>query len=395
MRVPRHLLLVLAVPVLLAAGCSARAAAPPPARTSAPTVPAFYSTPLRPGPPGQLIRSQAMRAPAGARAWRILYHSRSVNGRDVAVSGLVIAPASAPAHGERAVIAWAHGTVGLADICAPSVQPDITADIGNVPQLLARGYVIAASDYQGLGTPGPSPLLNGISEAQNVLDSARAAGQIAAAHAGDRVVVSGHSQGGHAALFAAQIAPSYAPDLHVLGAAASAPVSDVPGVLGSVATRTPFGIGFLALGVAGYDATNPGAHVNTILTPKGRAGWPLIESSCNGVFTKFWGLGISGVFSKNPLTTQPWAAGLRRESPTGIRSHIPILIMQGGQDRTVWPAFTTRLAQRLCGLGDTIEYRLYPGAEHDTVVMAATTDLLNWITARFAGQPAPTTCHRA
>ena len=57
----------------------------------APKGDAFYvpPKPLAKAKPGTIIRSTPIGdAPAGARAWKILYHSRAVDGRDIAVSGV-------------------------------------------------------------------------------------------------------------------------------------------------------------------------------------------------------------------------------------------------------------------------------------------------------------------
>jgi pimeloyl-ACP methyl ester carboxylesterase len=86
--------------------------------------------------------------------------------------------------------------------------------------------VIVATDYVGLGTAGPHPYLIGQGEARSVLDSVRAARQMPQLSLQPATVVWGHSQGGHAALWAGALAPSYAPDVHVLAVAALAPASD-------------------------------------------------------------------------------------------------------------------------------------------------------------------------
>ena len=75
-----------------------------------------------------------------------------------------------------------------------------TSDIVNA------GYLVAFSDYEGLGTPGRHPYLVGESEGRSVLDAAKAAAQLPGADAGDQLAIWGHSQGGHAALWAAQLA---------------------------------------------------------------------------------------------------------------------------------------------------------------------------------------------
>src|SRR5207248_11466019 len=98
------------------------AATPKESPRKAPTGRAFYvpPDPLPAAPPGTLIWSTPFKAIPGAKAWKVLYHSRAVDGSDVAVSGVVVAPSDAAPKGGRPVISWAHGTHGIADQCAPS-----------------------------------------------------------------------------------------------------------------------------------------------------------------------------------------------------------------------------------------------------------------------------------
>ncbi|HEX2149721.1 MAG TPA: lipase family protein, partial [Actinomycetota bacterium] len=155
-----------------------------------------YPTDLPSADPGRLVRLQALEVPAGVRGWRVLYHSNSVDGRDVVVSGVVFAPDAPAEPGSRPVVAWGHGSVGLGDSCAPSRSPDDFTRQGILSELLDRGYVVAATDYEGLGTPGPHPWLVGQSEGRGVLDSVRAARQIPEAAASNRFVAIGACQGG-------------------------------------------------------------------------------------------------------------------------------------------------------------------------------------------------------
>ncbi len=190
--------------------------------------------------PGTLIRSQRIAAPPGARAWRVLYHSRALDGRDVAVSGVVVAPTGAAPASGRPMVSWAHGTTGLGDRCAPSRSPGVASELPWIREFVDRGYVVAATDYEGLGTPGPHPYLVGESEGRSVLDAARAARGLRATGAGDSVVVTGHSQGGQAALFAGEIASRYAPDLDVRGVAALAPATTPSAMLDAAPTRPEY-----------------------------------------------------------------------------------------------------------------------------------------------------------
>jgi pimeloyl-ACP methyl ester carboxylesterase len=142
---------------------------------------------------------------------------------------MVLAPDGDPPVGGRDVVAWAHGTVGMGRDCTPSLGRNPIADMPWLPQMLRRGWVVTATDYAGLGTPGTLNYLVGASEAHDVLNSVRALTGLPAAGAGDRYAVWGHSQGGHAALSAAEIAARYLPAEHLVGAAAAAPASDLVG----------------------------------------------------------------------------------------------------------------------------------------------------------------------
>src|SRR4051812_43103731 len=228
----------------------------------------FYTPPpnMPQKAPGTLIRSTPITAPSGARAWKGLYPSRSVDGRDIPVSGVVVVPTSAAPKGGRPVVTWAHGTAGLADQCAPSKAADAASAVPYVKQFVDAGYVVAATDYEGLGTPGVHPYLVGESEGRSVLDAARAARALSGSGAGDRVLVAGHSQGGEAALFAGELAQTYAPELDVLGVAAAAPAADVEKIL-PLAGSINGGAGYLVMGVEGFHAAYPDADPASVLTP--------------------------------------------------------------------------------------------------------------------------------
>ena len=286
------------IPLIVLSGLgvlvTSEAAANAGAAGHAPKGDAFYvpPKPLKKARPGTIIRSTRIDAPAGARAWRILYHSRSVAGRDIAVSGWVIAPTGRAPRGGRVVVTWAHGTAGLADLCAPSKQADIASGAASASgpasygawmpmaqTLLDAGYVVAATDYEGLGTPGLHPFLVGESEGRSVLDAARAARGLKAAAAARKVLVFGHSQGGHAALFAGELAASYAPELRVLGVAAGAPAPDVEHMLPFVKSAS-FANGFVVSVVEGFHAAYPQFDPAAVLTPDALAQASIVDQKC-------------------------------------------------------------------------------------------------------------------
>jgi len=187
----------------------------------------FYEVPpsVFAGPPGSLVRMQGRPDIQVTKSyvWRILYRSVSFRGEPIVVSATVLVPFGAPPADGWPVIAWAHGTTGIVNKCGPSRLPDPLVRIGGINQVINGRYVVVATDYPGLGVGPTHPYLVGLSEGRAVLDSIRAVQAMPAAHAGDRVALFGFSQGGHAVLWANQIAPGYAPELDLVGVAALAP----------------------------------------------------------------------------------------------------------------------------------------------------------------------------
>lgn len=353
----------------------------------------FYQppAPLPAGRPGQLIRAESLEAPPGYAAWRILFHSRDVAGRDIAVSGFaVMANGPVPAGG-RPVLAYAHGIRGLARLCAPSNVTEPLAGLATFAPLLKRGAAVVATDYPGLGAPGPHPYLVGVSEARSVLDAVRAARQLAAVNAGHRVIVFGDTQGGQAALFAGQIAASYAPELHLLGIAAENPPTDLV-AFERHAAAAPFAVESLLEAAAGYSAAYPSADLRAILTPRGRADLGLLQRECDDQFgLATAGQAVSAAFSKDPLTTPPWSTGLAADSAGQAKTPAPILITQGTADQVYAAGITASFVRRICKLGDTVDYRTYPQIGHG-VTIASVPDVLAWIAGRLEGRTAPDTC---
>lgn len=347
--------------------------------------------PLPAGAPGEVIWGEEIDAPRDARAWRVLYHSETLDGEDVAVSGVVVAPDDPAPEGGRPVVSWAHGTAGIADACAPSKEEVLADVVPSLDELLDAGYVVAATDYEGLGTPGVHPFLVGASEGRGVLDAARAAAMIDDTGANDRVAVWGHSQGGHAALFAGQIAPEYAPDLDVVGVAAGAPVGNLPLML-NVASQVPDFVGFIVLGGYGFAAAYPDADPEELLTAEAAEEAVAVEELCVGELLDEFNRPVDEVVARNPLEVDPWPELLEENTPGGVATEAPLFVFQGTEDMLVPPAVTEDWYGRSCELGSTVELAVYDGADHEGVMDVARTDILSWITDRFAGAEVPPEC---
>lgn len=374
---------------------------PPTTPTTDPaTFDAFYTppVPLIAAPPGTVIRSErvtdATNLPPLAVAYRVLYHSESITGADIAVSGMVVIPGQPSPAGGYPIATWAHATDGLAEQCAPSLQVTPTAPY--TAQLLDAGLIVASTDYPGLGTPGINPYLVGQSEGQAVLDAARAARNLVDGAASDSVIIFGHSQGGQAALFAGQISKSYAPDLFVVGVVAAAPVSNVgdfgPDVPGTDSDQLS---AYAVLALYAWSLTYGDMPLSSVLTPSAIATTSALDQICIDQATDTYaGVPTDQIFlpgwKDNPLVL----AHLTENEPGMAPTSAPILVVQGTDDALIPYATTTALVTgRLCRTQhDTVEYMAFQGANHGTVVGVAQSDVLAWIAARFAGQGAPDTC---
>jgi predicted esterase len=348
----------------------------------------FYSPRKLPaGPHGTLIWERPFHGVAalqGARNYVVLYKQIGVRGKLVAVSGIVSIPkGKAPKNGWP-VVTYAHGTTGIADQCAPSrdTGPSSGADgsdLGIAPLLhgwIKDGFAVLRTDYEGLGGPGPHPYLIGRSEGYGVLDIVRAARQLDPALS-RQMIISGHSQGGHAALWAASLAAHYTPELHLRGTVAFAPQShtaEETSLLKSVSTAglTPLA----AMILRGVDIADPSLHVSRLLTPAGAKLYPQTLSQCLNklsLTSSLGGLPLNQLVQPSANLT-PILAELARSDPDGLRIKGPVLVEQGLADQTVFPALDQELTQSLIKAGDSVAYHTYPGATHGSVLTAAASD---------------------
>lgn len=373
-------------------------------------IPTFYSPPrpLPAAPPGTLIRSVRVTGvtgvPAGATVWRILFHSTTIYGADEAESGYLIAPSTPAPGGGYPIIAWAHGTSGFAAQCAPSLFTNAGGGSGPylIPALdryLNAGYVVAAADYQGLGVAdGVHPYLLGASEGAAVLDATRAARQVTGLHASGTVIIYGHSQGGHAALFAAQMAPSYAPDLHVIGVVAAAPATGLSTLMAVIGA--PVGAQFMPYSIpAAYSWTQTydDLPITDVFSAAGaRFASTEVTRGCSDQVAAAivaHHLRPAQVFQAGAENDPVVVAHARANDPGTVRTSVPMLVVQGTADGTVPPALTDSfMTTKACPIGDTVQYLHVTGATHGTVVFEAAPTIVAWMDARRAGEPAATTC---
>lgn len=359
---------------------------------------AFYTPPAtRPAEPGAILRSEPydIDIPAGAKAWRVLYTTRLEDGSPTVASALVVLP-DRLVDTPRPVIAWAHGTTGAARGCAPSLSPAPFGGTPGMEDVVKHGWAMVATDYAGLGGPGHHGYLVGQVAAYSVLDAVRAARQVADWQLGSRVVVWGHSQGGHAALWTGMRAGTDAPELEIAGVAAMAPVTEIAAMLGQGA-GSGFGEIISAYLYTSYRRLYPQigdtyvSNFNEMIATD-------IARRCLLDWRAAWSLALTRLLPKSGLFSQPIGEGpfgerLAQNDPDGAIA-APLLLAQGLADEVIDPALQAGFVARRCAAGQAIDYRTFPGLTHVSLVGPGsdlTPQLLDWTKARFAGDPVEVT----
>jgi len=350
------------------------------------------------GPAGSIIRQEPMQgAPDGASAYRVLYRSTNPQNEPIAVSGIIIVPAGAVPEQGRPIVAWAHPTTGIVPHCAPSLAMFVFQQIAGLREAVARGYVVSATDYPGLGTPGPHPYLVGESEARSVIDSVRAARALPNSGAADVYAAWGHSQGGHAALFTGLIAASYAPELHLVGVAVAAPATELATLM-TDDLNTSGGRNLTAMTMWSWARVFK-APIDSVIAP---AAMPTVDRLATECIESLFDilernetskpLAQSFLSVQNPALTEPWRSLLLANSPGMLPASLPVFIAQGAKDQLVRPAVTRDYAERLCRSGVRVRSHLMPNVNHGTAGTSAASAAMEWMEERFAHHPAPSDC---
>jgi len=345
------------------------------------------------GPPGTLIRAQPRRgAPLDAAAYRILYRSTGLKGEQIAVSGVVIIPRGSALG--RPIVAWGHPTSGIVPRCAPSLARFFFQQVQGLRAMVRHGYIVVATDYPGLGTPGPHPFLVGVSEGRAVLDAVRAARNLAGDGAGVRVAFWGHSQGGQAVLYAAQLAREYAPELDVAGVAAAAPATEL-GVLLRDDLASPGGKNLLAMTLWSWSRVF-GAPIERVVDPAAlpvvnRLAHVCLESPVDILPRRAAGRTLQRRFLAvdNLTQVEPWRTLLADNTIGTLPPAIPVFLAQGTADETILPSVTADYMQRLCAAGSKVRLLMMPGVGHAWIARDAAGAVIDWMAQRFSGAAAP------
>lgn len=347
--------------------------------------------------PGALLRREPMshqaEITAAAEASRILYASTDArwSSGPVPVSGILYVPRGRRPAGGWPLLAWAHGTLGIADACAPSWTGVRARDAVYMNRWLEAGFAVVATDYQGLGGPGPHPYLYWQAEGRSILDSARAALARKRGLISNQVLIAGQSQGSGAALGAARLAREYAPDLKVVGVIATGLNSTFPDGPVSLPPRNSSNM-FLSLAAGGLRDGAPA--IDDIVSPAGRQILARAREACTqeigvlarqlraGALTDALSISLDQLDAiRLPVTDM--AMG-----PAGA----PVMVGTGLSDRTTTPVRQYASVAAMCAAGNTVSWKRYKGLGHDGAMHGSFDDSVAFARQRLADGPPPSDC---
>ncbi|MDC0687673.1 lipase family protein [Mitsuaria sp. RG] len=365
-------------------------------------VSAFYTwSKAIPATPGKLLRSEpldsALSLPNAASAQRILYTSLDgIDGKTpIVVSGALFIPKGKAPAGGWPVASWGHGTVGVADICAPSWAGRSYRDVQYLNRWLDEGYAIVATDYQGLGVPGGHPLLNNRMAAYGILDAARA---VVAGVPGlaNKVLIVGQSQGGAGAFAAGAYAATYAPDLGVKGSIGTGVIYTIGAKnvgeqdVNKVDPALAYGF-YTLLAAQQYD---PSIDPRDFYTDKALPLFEQARSSClSALVSDVVGSGLTPANAKKDYQGDQLKAWQAQVSYPTLKLAQPIFIGTGAEDKT--PAASTQVAlmQDACKAGSVVQGHLYKGLGHSETVNASLRDSIPFARQVISGQPVTPICN--
>lgn len=360
---------------------------------------AFYDHPLEATlAPGRLLKQEAFtrNIPGGTKAWRILYQTTRHDGAPAIASAIVVTPESALA--PSPVIAWAHGAIGVARGCAPSLFENPFPHIPAFPELFREGWTYVGTDYVGLGTPGGHAFLIGDDAARNVLDAVRAARQISGLELSGQTLVWGHSQGGNTALWTGMTSSKYAPDVPLAGVAALSPASDLVGLM-QEGKSLPLGKVLSAFALQAYTARFDELKPANLANGWSRFWARDMARRCVGTLGTLLSVAEGKLLSTEGIFKAEAFSGalterLKQQTPK-LPIPMPLLIGHGTTDDLISLKLQQGYVKSLCAAGQALDYREYEDRNHLTIVAADSSlvkDLLQWSRDRLAGKPVPTHC---
>ncbi|MFC5289416.1 lipase family protein [Actinokineospora guangxiensis] len=365
----------------------------------APSEDSFYvpPSPLPEGRPGDVIRSRPAAAAAvadrGVTAWQVMYRSTDALDRPMAVVGTVLVPRGVDPK-TAPVVSLAAGTHGPGFGCRVSHMSEIGAfyEQPAANEMLDQGWIVVMTDYEGYQPQPRTTYITGRSEGHAVLDLVRAAGRMPQVGAlAPTVLLRGYSQGGGAALWAAELAPAYAPELNLVGVVAGGVPADLVQVTLFLEGR--FGFGFLLYALHGLDNAYAELDLENYLNDAGRQAIAEMKAGdCTvELLVKYRGKRLNEYLTSSPVLTEAWLARVGQNKLGAGTIGVPVLQYHGTQDDVVDYRQAKKLGADYCAKGVKLTWRELP-KDHIGMIFHGNRDALAFLKDRVAGVPATSNC---
>lgn len=405
-----------------------------------PPVQPFYASVMKMTPEGklgQVIKQEKIETSVkGAQAWKIAYISSDIAGRKTISTGLVVAPVGQAPVGGRPVMTWAHGTTGSAQNCGPSQVLDPAVPLneyflvgGNswtdygipaVEEFIKEGYVLVATDYQGLGGGGRHQYSVSATNGMDTLNAARAAGSMKETGANKKTIVYGWSQGGGAAIALAGM-PDYIKQtgtafdgMEILGFVALAP-QDISilapvGKLDQAAadkylqgslkmfSDNIFNFTHATMFYWGTQAAFPNLKLSDLFTDEGvKVVNEIYNNKCmhaaSDTFNFNYSTTYTSLLKPTPTNTMAWAQAMIKGGVPVVKPVAPVQIYFGSKDTAVPPMMHKLYQDQICKLGGNVGRMQLPGEQsHFTTPGSSKPFYLAWVKDRVAGKPLENAC---
>jgi triacylglycerol lipase len=396
----RAVVSALAATVLAPASLVLASSAPAQEAVLDPAVDPFYAQPasFAETTPGQVLNSRqvtitGLGVPLPFTSWQVQYVSEDTFGKPQANVATIIKPLLASASPK--LVSYQPAIDSLSYRCDPSykLRKGNEAEATNIAPLLLKGWTVVVPDFLGPDHQWSAAYVEG----KGTLDGIRAAENFTPAGLRSRatpVALTGYSGGARGTEFAAELAPTYAPELNIVGAAPGGLAVNV----GDVAKGADGGLfaGVYFAAAMGLGRAYPSIGIDELLNDKGRQMQKDISTMCIEQFVAtypFQRIESYTVDGVDPLTL-PSVQQVIGEIEAGNLGtpRVPLYLYMATYDELVVTPDADKLVQKYCAAGVRITYVKYPLAEHVTALAEGFPGALSWLSDRFAGKPAPTSC---
>lgn len=387
---------------LMVSACGSGSGEPAPVRGDV-VLSEFYVPGELPDAPGVLLRQEALSEgqtlAKATRNIRLLYSStEGLRAKDInAVSGALYIPEGTAPEGGWPLLIWSHGTVGIGDVCAPSYNGRSERDRTYLTPWLEAGFAIAASDYQGLGTPGTHPYMDSRTMAHNNLDLVRAL-QSGGFPLSQKVVMAGQSQGASGVIASAGLTKTYAPDVELAGIMATGiPYFSRQVVMGLRKNSNPDAVdASLVLSLymlALTEQIDPGFKLDDVISQEA---WPIVSKIGEACVFDFIGETTKAGLSPNKTfsgsTTFKLLAATKRMQFPKLDLDVPVFTGTGTGDKITPYGMQQAFIDDACEAGSTLSIHTYEGANHNQGLLQSTDNAMAFALAVMVGKNIPNSC---